>query len=89
MAKIIALGEYQAMKSQERFEEELQKEIRKVEENLNIPEDEPLLVLTDMNAITIGEHLLDARDNILDARDNINKVLDILGIEESEVLPDE
>lgn len=82
MAKIIAFGEYQGNKKQQTFEYNLQKEIEEVERKLGIPEDEPLLVLTDMNAITIGNCLLDVRSEI-------NKVLDILGIEESEELPDE
>lgn len=82
MAKIIAFGEFQSKKSQKTFERNLQTEIEKIEKNLGIPEDEPLLVLTDMNAITIGNCLLDVRSEI-------NRVLDILGIEESEELPDE
>lgn len=82
MAKIIAFGEYQGKKKQESFEHNLQKEIEEVEKKLNIPEDEPLLVLTDMNTITIGNCLLDVRNEI-------NKVLDILGIDESEVLSSE
>ena len=82
MAKIIAFGEFQEKKSQKNFERNLQSEIEEVEKKLGIPEDEPLLVLTDMNAITIGNCLLDARNEI-------NRVLDILGIDESEVLSDE
>lgn len=82
MAKIIAFGEYKNGVKQKYFEKRLQEEFEKVEEKLNIPEDEPLLVLTDMNAITIGNCLLDVREEI-------NRVLDILGIEESEELPDE
>lgn len=82
MAKIIAFGEYQGKKKQETFEHNLQKEIEEVEKKLGIPEDEPLMVLTDMNVITIGNCLLDARKEI-------NRALDILGIEESEELPDE
>lgn len=82
MAKIIAFGEYQDKKKQESFDKKLQKEIEEVEKKLGILEDEPLLVLTDMNAITIGNCLLDARSEI-------NRALDILGIEEGEWSPDE
>lgn len=82
MAKIIAFGEFQGKKSQKNFERNLQSEIEEVEKKLGIPEDEPLLVLTDMNAITIGNCLLDARNEI-------NRALNILGIEESEELPNE
>lgn len=82
MAKIIAFGEYQSKRKQNNFENQLQIEIEEVERKLNIPEDEPLLVLTDMNAITVGNCLLDARNEI-------NRALEILGIEESEVLPGE
>lgn len=82
MAKIIAFGEYQNKHKQERFENKLQKGVEELEQKLGIDsDDEPLLVLTDMNAITIGNCLLDARNEI-------NKVLDILGISETEVLPD-
>ena len=82
MAKIIAFGEFQGKKSQKNFERNLQSEIEEVEKKLGIPEDEPLLVVTDMNAITIGNCLLDARNEI-------NRALNILGIEESEELPNE
>lgn len=80
MAKIVALGEYGGKTRQKHFEKQLQAEINKVEEKLNLEEDS-LLVLTDMNAITLGDHLLDARESI-------NKALDILGIEEGGELPD-
>lgn len=75
MAKVIAFGEYKTIKQQLRFEKRLQKRIEKVEKELGI--EEPLLVLTEMNALTIGNHLLDARSEI-------NKALEILGIEERE-----
>lgn len=77
MAKIISFGEFRGKQNQETFEKNLQREIEEMERKLNIPEDEPLLVLTDMNVLTIGNHLLDARNEL-------NKVLDILGIEENE-----
>lgn len=76
MAKIIAFGEYQSRKKQNDFECKLQKEIETIEKKLNIPEDEPLLVLTDMSVITIGNCLLDARNEI-------DRVLDILGVNEN------
>lgn len=79
MAKIIAFGEYGGKTRQRHFERNLQSEIEKVERKLSIPEDEPLLVLTDMNAITIGNCLLDARNEI-------DRALEILGIDESEEL---
>ena len=82
MAKIIVFGEFQGKKSQKNFERNLQSEIEEVEKKLGIPEDEPLLVLTDMSAITIGNCLLDAINEI-------NRALNILGIEESEELPNE
>lgn len=89
MAKILAFGEFQSKKKQEIFERNLQTEIEKIEERLNIPKDEPLLVLTDMNAITIGNCLLDAKNEINNTLGEINRVLDILGIEESEEIPNE
>lgn len=82
MAKILAFGEFQSKRKQEIFERNLQTEIEKVEERLNIPKDEPLLVLTDMNVLTIGNCLLDAKNEISNTLGEINRVLDILGIEE-------
>lgn len=82
MAKLIVFGEYQSKRKQKGFEDKLQTEIEEIEKKLGIPEDEPLLVLSDMNAITIGNCLLDARNEI-------DRALKILGIEESEVIPDE
>lgn len=81
MAKIIAFGEFQSKKKQEVFERNLQTEIEAVEAKLGLEED-PLLVLTDSLALTVGNCLLDARNEI-------NRVLEILGIDESEVIPDE
>lgn len=79
MAKIIAFGEYQNKIKQRRFEENLQSEIEKVEEKLGI--EEPLLVLTDDIALTLGNYLLDIKESVTTA-------LEILGIEESEELPE-
>lgn len=81
MAKIIAFGTYEKKKSQKLFERRLQTEIEEVEKRLGIPEDEPLLVITDMNALTVGNCLLDARNEI-------NRALEILGIGECEEFPD-
>lgn len=78
MAKIVAFGERKNIKNQKLFEANLQKEIEAIEKKLGIPEGENLLVLTDMNVITIGNCLLDARNEI-------NKALEILGIEEGEI----
>lgn len=76
MAKIIAFGEYKNSRKQAKFEDELQSEIEKVEQKLGL-EDEPLLVLTDSLALTVGNCLLDARSEI-------NRALEILGIDEVE-----
>lgn len=81
MAKIIAFGEFQSKKKQETFERNLQTEIEAVEAKLGL-EGDPLLVLTDLLALTIGNCLLDARNEI-------NRALEILGIDESEVISDE
>lgn len=81
MAKIIAFGEFQSKKKQETFERNLQTEIEAVEVKLGLEED-PLLVLTDSLALTVGNCLLDARNEI-------NRALEILGIDESEVIPNE
>ena len=81
MAKIIAFGEFQSKKKQEIFERNLQTEIEAVEAKLGL-EDEPLLVLTDTLAMTVGNCLLDARSEI-------NRALEILGIEEGDDLPNE
>lgn len=87
MAKIVAFGEFQSKKNQETFEANLQTEIEKVEKKLGL-ENEPLLVLTDMNALTIGNCLLDAKNwinnNVIY---KIDKALEILGIDESEEIP--
>lgn len=87
MAKIIAFGERKGKSNQNRFERNLQTEIEEVEKQLGIPEDEPLLVLTDMNALTVGNCLLDAKNGMVTCLDEINRVLEILGIDESEELP--
>lgn len=79
MAKIIAFGEYKNSRKQAKFEDELQSEIEKVEQKLGL-EDEPLLVLTDSLALTVGNCLLDARSEI-------NRALEILGIDEVEEMP--
>lgn len=89
MAKIIAFGERKHEKSQKLFERNLQTEIEEVEKRLGIPEDEPLLVLTDMNALTVGNCLLDAKKGIKEQLTEIDRVLEILGIDESEVFPGE
>lgn len=79
MAKIIAFGEYSDEHKQKKFEDDLQKEIEKVEEKLGLAAvDEPLLVLTDMQAMTVGNCLLDARAEI-------NRALEILGIKEGDM----
>lgn len=87
MAKIIAFGERKGKSNQNRFERNLQTEIEEVEKRLGIPEDEPLLVLTDMNALTVGNCLLDAKNGMVTCLDEINRALEILGIDESEELP--
>lgn len=87
MAKIIAFGERKGKGNQNRFERNLQTEIEEVEKRLGIPEDEPLLVLTDMNALTVGNCLLDAKNGMVTCLDEINRALEILGIDESEELP--
>lgn len=81
MAKIIAFGEFQSKKKQKTFERNLQTEIEAVEAKLGLEED-PLLVLTDLLALTVGNCLLDARNEI-------NRALEILGIDESEEISDE
>ena len=79
MAKVIAFGEYSNSRRQVKFERELQKEIEGVEDKLGIAD--PLLVLTDDIALSIGNCLIDARDSI-------NQALSLMNIEESEELPD-
>ena len=79
MAKVIAFGEYSNSHRQAKFERELQKEIEGVEDKLGIAD--PLLVLTDDVALSIGNCLIDARDSI-------NQALSLMNIEESEELPD-
>lgn len=80
MAKVMAFGEYNNSRRQAKFERELQKEIEGVEDKLGIAD--PLLVLTDDVALSIGNCLIDARDSI-------NQALKLMNIEESEELPDE
>lgn len=90
MAKIIAFGEYSDKYKQQKFENQLQTEIEKVEEKLGLTQvDEPLLVLTDMQATTIGNCLLDVKNEISNGLKEIDRVLEILGIEECEEFPDE
>ena len=79
MAQVIASGEYSNSRRQAKFERELQKEIEGVEDKLGIAD--PLLVLTDDVALSIGNCLIDARDSI-------NQALSLMNIEESEELPD-
>ena len=79
MAKVIAFGEYNNSRRQAKFERDLQKEIEGVEDKLGIAD--PLLVLTDDIALSIGNCLIDARDSI-------NQALSLMNIEESEELPD-
>ena len=79
MAKVIAFGEYNNSRRQAKFERDLQKEIEGVEDKLGIAD--PLLVLTDDVALSIGNCLIDARDSI-------NQALSLMNIEESEELPD-
>ena len=79
MAKVIAFGEYSNSRRQAKFERELQNEIEGVEDKLGIAD--PLLVLTDDVALSIGNCLIDARDSI-------NQALSLMNIEESEELPD-
>lgn len=85
MAKIIVFGEFQQKLKQEKFERDLQKAIEEVEKRLDIPEGEDLLVLSDINALTIGNCLLDAQRDIINAHNAINRVLDILSIEEGDI----
>lgn len=73
MARIIAFGEFENKRKQKQFENNLQKKVEEIEEELGI--EDPLLVLTDDIAITLG-------DKLLDIREEINSVLDILGIDE-------
>lgn len=75
MAKIIAFGEFENKRKQKQFENELQTKIEEVETELGI--EDPLLVLTDDIALTLGNKLIDIRDEV-------NSVLEILGIGEVE-----
>ena len=59
--------------------EDHKQEIEDVEDKLGIAD--PLLVLTDDVALSIGNCLIDARDSI-------NQALSLMNIEESEELPD-
>lgn len=86
MAKIVAFGEFKTKAFQEAFENVLQKEIEGIEKKLDIPEGENLLVLTDTNTLTIGNYLLDARDNMINASNAIQHVLNILNIGETNSL---
>ena len=79
MAKVIAFEEYSNSRRQAKCERDLQKEIEGVEDKLGIAD--PLLVLTDDVALSIGNCLIDARDSI-------NQALSLMNIEESEELPD-
>lgn len=74
MAKIINFPN-----SKNVFECELNEKISKVEEELGLQE-EPLTVLTDNSCISLI-------NNLIDAKENIEEALNILGYEESEVLP--
>ena len=79
MAKVIAFGEYSNSRRQAKFERELQNEIEGVEDKLGIAD--PLLVLTDDIALSIGNCLIDARDSI-------NQALSLMNIEKKEELQD-
>lgn len=87
MAKIIGFDEFYNIKKKVIEQETIRKEIENIEEKLGL-EDDPLLVLSDELAMTAGNCLLDARNALVNVTYEIDRVLDILGIEETEELPD-
>ena len=78
MAKIVVFGDFLDKHQKESFSNKLNEAVEKLEQELGL--EDPLLVLTDDAALSVGNSLLDAREEI-------NNALEILGIRESEEIP--
>lgn len=81
MAKIIGFDAFYNARKATIKQLQIQQEVENLEKKLGL-EDDPLLVLSDEMAMTIGNSLLDARNEI-------NRALEVLGIDESEEIFDE
>lgn len=80
MAKIIVLADFINKEQRKRFKQKLYQKVEEIEKELGI-EDEPLTVLTEDAALNLGNLLIDIKNGV-------DESLQILGIEETDELPE-
>lgn len=80
MAKIIVLADFINKEQRKSFKQKLYQKVEEIEKELGI-EDEPLTVLTEDAALNLGNLLIDIKNGV-------DESLQILGIEETDELPE-